>query len=105
MNPGRLLTGIYICPHTGAGVNAHQAMTRVTLDTRLDQFQMMYQNSISYPWSLKFENRSWVETKAEIDKIISEEIENNTHSDRQWLGPHSLYAVAGAASTCTESAA
>ena len=42
---------------------------------------MMYQNFIAYPPSIVLEGMS------ELDKIISEEIENDIRSERQVLGP------------------
>ena len=56
-------------------------MNGVPVDTRLDEFQVMYQNFIAYHPSII------LETQAELDKIINEEIENNTRSERQELGP------------------
>ncbi len=55
--------------------------SRQWLDTRAEEFQMMYQNFIAYPPSIV------LETMSELDKIISEEIENDIRSERQVLGP------------------
>ena len=41
----------------------------------------MYQNFIAYPSSII------LETQAELDKIISEELENDIRSERHELGP------------------
>jgi hypothetical protein len=46
-------------------------MSAVPVDTRSDEFQIMYQNFIVFPPSLH------METQAKIDKYISEEFENN----------------------------
>ena len=46
--PGRLLTATYTCPHTGNQIQVHQTMNGVPVDTRTDEFQIMYQNFIAY---------------------------------------------------------
>ena len=56
-------------------------MNGVPVDTRSDEFQIMYQNLIAYPSSII------LETQAELDKIISEELENDIRSERKELGP------------------
>lgn len=56
-------------------------MNGVPVDTRSDEFQTMYQNFIAYPSSII------LETQAELDKIISEELENDIRSERHELGP------------------
>ena len=60
-------------------------MNGVPVDTRSDEFQVMYQNFIVYPPSII------LETQSELDKIINEESENNIRSERQELGP--CYAI------------
>ena len=50
--PGRLLTSTYTCPHTGSQIQVHQTMNGVPVDTRSDEFQIMYQNFIAYPSSI-----------------------------------------------------
>ena len=79
--PGRLLTATYTCPHTGNQIQVHQTVNGVPVDTRSDEFQIMYQNFIAYPPSII------LETQSELDKIISEEIENDIRSERQVIGP------------------
>ncbi len=56
-------------------------MNVVPVDTRSDELQIMYQNVIAYSPSIV------LETMSELDKIISEEIENDIRSERQVLGP------------------
>ena len=56
-------------------------MNGVPVDTRSDEFQTMFQNFIAYPPSII------LETQSELDKIISEEIENDIRSERQVIGP------------------
>ena len=56
--PGRLLTATYICPHTGNRTQVHQTMNGVPVDTRLDEFQVMYQNFIAYPLSIILETQA-----------------------------------------------
>jgi hypothetical protein len=53
----------------------------VPVETRSDELQVKYQNFIAYPPSIVWE------TMSELDKIISEEIENDFRSKRQVLGP------------------
>ena len=48
---------------------------------RLDEFQVMYQNFLAFPSSIV------LETQSESDKISSEEIKNDSRSERQVLGP------------------
>jgi hypothetical protein len=79
--PGRLLNATYTCPATGNQIQVHQTMNGVPVDTRAEEFQIMYQNFIAYPPSIV------LETMSELDKIISEEIENDIRSERQVLGP------------------
>ena len=79
--PGRLLTATYTCPHTGSQTQVHQTMNGVTVNTRSDEFQVMYQNFIAYPPSII------LETQSELDKIINEEIQNDIRSERQELRP------------------
>ena len=78
---GRLLVATYTCPHTGSRTQVHQTMNGVPVDTRSDEFQTMYQNFIAYPSSII------LETQAELDKIISEELKNDIRSERHELGP------------------
>ena len=81
IQPGRLLTATYTCPHTGNQTQVYQTMNGVPVDTRSDEFQTMFQNFIAYPPSII------LETQSELDKIISEEIENDIRSERKEIGP------------------
>jgi hypothetical protein len=78
---GRLLNATYTCPATRNQIQVHQTMNGVPVDTRSEDFQVMYQNFIAYPPSIVLEPMS------ELDKIVSEEIQNDIHSERQVLGP------------------
>ncbi len=77
----RLLNATYTCPATGNQLQVHQTMNGVPVDTRSEEFQIMYQNFIAYPPSIV------LETMSELEKIISEEIENDIRSEHQVLGP------------------
>jgi hypothetical protein len=56
-------------------------MNGVPVDTRSEEFKVMYQNFIAYCPSIV------LETMSELDKIISEEIKNDIRSEHQVLGP------------------
>ncbi len=55
-------------------------MNGVPVDTRTDELQIMYQNSIAFSLSII------LQTQSEFDKITSEEIENDICSERQVVG-------------------
>ena len=55
---GRLLNVTYTCPATGNQIQVHQTMNGVPVDTRSDEFQVMYQNFIVYPPSIILETQS-----------------------------------------------
>ncbi len=74
---GRVLNATYNCQATGNQIQVHQTMNGIPVDTSLDEFQIMYQNFISYPPSIV------LATMSELDWIISEEIENDIRSERQ----------------------
>jgi hypothetical protein len=73
----------YLNQHHDTGV--HKTMSGISVETKPDAFQIMYQNFIVFPQSLH------METQAKIDKFISEEFQNDILSGRQTVGP--LYAV------------
>ncbi len=60
-------------------------MNGVPVDTRSEEFQVMYQNFIAYTPSIV------LETMSELGKIISEEIENDIRSERQVLGGDCIF--------------
>jgi hypothetical protein len=45
---GRLLNATYTCPAAENQIQVHQTMNGVPVDTRSDEFQIMYQNFIVY---------------------------------------------------------
>jgi hypothetical protein len=80
--PGRLLTASYTtCLNTENEVQVHQNIRGFQVDTRSEEFEMIYQNFISYQPSLI------METQFKLDKIINEDIKKDVRSDRQVLGP------------------
>ncbi len=65
---GLLLNATYTCQAYGNQIQAHKTMNAISVDTRLDEFQIMYKNLLAYPPSII------PETQSEFDKIMSEEV-------------------------------